>query len=196
MARTRRAPLRTDAEITRDAIAELQAQMANITTALQALNIQRPPPPPPRENVECDNDEEDDEDDDGYELKIRPEPLAATPGVDTGVDERKSALRVKREEPRKPAALKLGLLERLAAWMLSVTRFMVPSTERPVRGAKVAELLDVALQIAPPGVHVAAPEVVWAASQGHTRAVAERWLLGTQGEGSDPMPAKDAWKAV
>ena len=64
MARTRRAPLRTDAEITRDAIAELQAQMANITTALQALNIQRPPPPPPRENVECDNDEEDDEDDD------------------------------------------------------------------------------------------------------------------------------------
>ncbi|MDN4591094.1 hypothetical protein DBA29_21665 [Xenophilus aerolatus] len=97
---------------------------------------------------------------------------------------------------RKPAALKLGLLERLAAWMLSVTRFMVPSTERPVRGAKVAELLDVALQIAPPGVHVAAPEVVWAASQGHTRAVAERWLLGNQGEGSDPVPAKDAWKAV
>lgn len=97
---------------------------------------------------------------------------------------------------RKPAALKLGLLERLAVWMLSVTRFMVPSTERPVRGVKVAELLDVALQIAPPGVHVAAPEVVWAASQGHTRAVAERWLLGTQGEGSDPVPAKDAWKAV
>lgn len=97
---------------------------------------------------------------------------------------------------RKPAALKLGLLERLAAWMLSVTRFMVPSTERPVRGAKVAELLDVALQIAPPGVHVAAPGVVWAASQGHTRAVAERWLLGTPGEGSDPVPAKDAWKAV
>ncbi len=52
---------------------------------------------------------------------------------------------------RKPAALKLGLLERLAVWMLSVTRFMVPSTERPVRGVKVAELLDVALQIAPPG---------------------------------------------
>lgn len=97
---------------------------------------------------------------------------------------------------RKPAALKLGLLEGLAAWMLSVTRFMVPSTERPVRAAKVAELVEVALQIAPPGVHVAAPEVVWAASQGHTRAVAERWLLGTEGEGSDPVPARDAWKAV
>lgn len=97
---------------------------------------------------------------------------------------------------RKPAALKLGLLQRLAAWMLSITRFMVPSTERPVRAAKVAELLDVVLQIAPPGVHVTAPEVVWAASQGHTRAVAGRWLLGTPGEGSDPVPAKDAWKAV
>ena len=24
----------------------------------------------------------------------------------------------------------------------------------------------------------------------------ERWLLGNQGEGSDPVPAKDAWKAV
>ncbi|XP_013624595.1 PREDICTED: uncharacterized protein LOC106330711 [Brassica oleracea var. oleracea] len=64
MARTRRPPLRTEAEITRDAIAELQAQMANITTALQALNVQRPPPPPPRENVERDHDEEEDEDDD------------------------------------------------------------------------------------------------------------------------------------
>ena len=63
MARTRRAPLRTEAEITRDAIAELQAQMANITTTLQALNVQRPPPPPPRENVERDDDEEEDEDD-------------------------------------------------------------------------------------------------------------------------------------
>ncbi|XP_048605811.1 uncharacterized protein LOC125583220 [Brassica napus] len=63
MARTRRAPLRTEAEITRDAIAEFQAQMAMITTALQALNVQRAPPPPARNNVERDNDEEEDEDD-------------------------------------------------------------------------------------------------------------------------------------
>ena len=63
MARTRRAPLHTEAEITRNAIAELQAQMATITTALQALNVQRPPPPPARDNVERDNDEEEDEDD-------------------------------------------------------------------------------------------------------------------------------------
>ena len=66
--------------------------------------------------------------------------------------------------------------ERLAAWMLSIVRFMVPSSEQPVRAAKVAELVDVALRIAPPGVHVAAPEMVWEAAQGQMQAVAERWL--------------------
>jgi hypothetical protein len=66
--------------------------------------------------------------------------------------------------------------ERLAAWMLSITRFMVPTSEQPVRPSKVAELVDLALRIAPPGVHVAAPELVWQASQGELRAVAERWL--------------------
>lgn len=66
--------------------------------------------------------------------------------------------------------------ERLAAWMLSVVRFMVPSSEQPVRAAKVAELVDLALRIAPPGVHVAAPELVWQASQGQMQAVARGWL--------------------
>ena len=47
MARPRRVPVRTEAEITRDAIAELQAQMQNITAALQNLNVQRNAPPPP-----------------------------------------------------------------------------------------------------------------------------------------------------
>ncbi|MGJ7510385.1 hypothetical protein [Variovorax sp. GT1P44] len=66
--------------------------------------------------------------------------------------------------------------ERLAAWMLSITRFMVPQSEQPVRASKVAELVDVALRIAPPGVHVAAPELVWQASQGELRAVVEGWV--------------------
>jgi len=96
---------------------------------------------------------------------------------------------------RRPAvAPRLAALHRLAAWMLSVARFMVPATERPVRAARVAELLDVALALAPPGVHVAAPEVVWAAAQGDAHAVAARWLLGRAG--GDPVPARDAWKAV
>ena len=80
---------------------------------------------------------------------------------------------------RKPANAKFANpLERLAAWMLSVVRFMVPSSEQPVRASKVAELVDVALRIAPPGVHVAAPELVWQAAQGELQAVAEGWLLG------------------
>lgn len=66
--------------------------------------------------------------------------------------------------------------ERLAAWMLSITRFMVPTSEQPVRASRVAEMVDVALRVAPPGVHVAAPELVWRAAQGELRTVVERWL--------------------
>lgn len=66
--------------------------------------------------------------------------------------------------------------ERLAAWMLSITRFMVPQSEQPVRAAKVAELVDLALRLAPAGTHVAAPELVWQASQGELRPVVENWL--------------------
>ena len=78
---------------------------------------------------------------------------------------------------RKPANAKFANpAERLAAWMLSVVRFMVPSSEQPVRASKVAELVDIALRIAPPGVHVAAPELVWESAQGDMEAVARRWL--------------------
>jgi hypothetical protein len=45
-----------------------------------------------------------------------------------------------------------------------------------VRAAKVAELLDLALQLAPPGIHVAPPEMVWRASQGKLRETAGQWL--------------------
>ncbi|MDQ0573695.1 hypothetical protein QFZ42_005529 [Variovorax paradoxus] len=69
-----------------------------------------------------------------------------------------------------------NLAERLAAWMLSIMRFMVPSSEQPVRPSKVAELVDMALRIAPPGVHVAAPELVWQAAQGEMLPVVRRWL--------------------
>lgn len=78
---------------------------------------------------------------------------------------------------RKPKDRRLAHpAERLAAWMLSIVRFMVPASEQPVRAAKVAELLDVALAIAPPGVHVAAPGTVWQAAQGELRDVAHAWL--------------------
>jgi hypothetical protein len=60
--------------------------------------------------------------------------------------------------------------------MLSVFRYMVPSSEQPVRTVKVAEFLALALRLAPPGIHVAAPEVVWQAAQGAMEPVARRWL--------------------
>jgi hypothetical protein len=53
---------------------------------------------------------------------------------------------------------------------------MVPPSEQPARASKVAELVDVALDLAPPGVHVAAPELVWHATQGELRAVVQGWV--------------------
>ncbi len=78
---------------------------------------------------------------------------------------------------QKPTPMRqANVLARLADWMLGIFKYMVPSTEQPVRAVKVAELLDVALQLAPHGIHVAAPETVWQAGQGSTREVAARWL--------------------
>lgn len=67
-------------------------------------------------------------------------------------------------------------LARLAHWMLGVFRYMVPTSEQPVRAVKVAEFVAHALQLAPPGIHVAASETVWHAAQGDVRAAVARWL--------------------
>ena len=70
-------------------------------------------------------------------------------------------------------------LEKLAAWMLSIASFMVPSSEQPVRATKVAELVDMALQYLPKGTWVAAPELVWRAAQGDAvqmRQVVRDWF--------------------
>jgi hypothetical protein len=78
---------------------------------------------------------------------------------------------------QKPAAVpRRSAPARLAHWMLSIFKYMIPSSEQPVRAAKVAELLAAALRLAPPGIHVAAPELVWQASQGDLTEVARRWL--------------------
>jgi hypothetical protein len=69
-----------------------------------------------------------------------------------------------------------GILSGIAHWMLSISRFMVPGSEQPVRAAKVAELVAAALQLAPPGIHIAAPELVWRAAQGDLRETARQWL--------------------
>jgi hypothetical protein len=63
--------------------------------------------------------------------------------------------------------------------MLGIFKYMVPSREQPVRAVKVADFLAAALRLAPPGIHVAAPETVWLAAQGDTEKVARDWLAGT-----------------
>src|SRR4051812_2256170 len=65
---------------------------------------------------------------------------------------------------------------RLAHWMLGIFKYMVPSSEQPVRAARIAELLAVALRTAPPGIHVAPPELVWQAAQQDVATVARKWL--------------------
>jgi hypothetical protein len=78
------------------------------------------------------------------------------------------------QAPGRPSAR--GKLPALAQWMLSVAKYMIPSSEQPVRAVKVAQFVTAALQLAPPGIHIAAPEVVWQAAQGEARAAVREWL--------------------
>ena len=78
------------------------------------------------------------------------------------------------QKPAPPA--RPGWLPAVAHWMLSVFKYMVPSSEQPVRSVKVAEFVAVALQVAPHGIHVASPEVVWRAAQGDLRQAVREWL--------------------
>lgn len=78
------------------------------------------------------------------------------------------------QKPR-PAA-HAGVLARLAQWMLGIFKYMVPGSEQPVRAVKVAQFLAAALRLAPPGIHVAPPELLWQAAQGSTEQAARQWL--------------------
>ncbi len=81
---------------------------------------------------------------------------------------------------RKPApAPGQGMLRALASFMLSTFKYMLPSSEQPVRAVKVAEFVSALLDLAPAGVHIAAPELVWRAAQGPSRDLREtvrQWL--------------------
>lgn len=70
----------------------------------------------------------------------------------------------------------LGFLQRVGRMMLSVFQYMVPGSEQPVRAVRVAEFVDVALQLAPPGIHVAPSELVWRAAQQAVRPSVAAWL--------------------
>ena len=57
-----------------------------------------------------------------------------------------------------------SLPDQLARWMLSMAKYMIPAHDQPVRPARVAEFIDAALRVLPPGTHVAAPELLHRAS--------------------------------
>ncbi|MBG9388688.1 hypothetical protein [Caenimonas aquaedulcis] len=81
-----------------------------------------------------------------------------------------------RSAQRPGAAKERGFLPSTARWMLSIFRYMIPSSEQPVRSVKVAEFVASALRHATPGIHVAEPAVVWRAAQGDVDAVVREWL--------------------
>jgi hypothetical protein len=70
------------------------------------------------------------------------------------------------------------MLARVAGSMLSIFKYMVPSSEQPVRATKVAQFVALALQLAPPGIRVASSETVWrAAQEPDMRSAVGRWLM-------------------
>lgn len=74
-----------------------------------------------------------------------------------------------------------NFLQRTARGMLSTLKYMIPASEQPVRPARLAEFVDVALQLLPPGTHVAAPELLWQANQSGA--------AGSSGAGPQAVPA-------
>lgn len=79
------------------------------------------------------------------------------------------------QKPRPPAGR--PLLEKLAAGMLSVMAYMIPASSLPVRPARLAEFVEAALRVLPPGTHVAAPELLWQAGQAaDMHGVVKAWL--------------------
>lgn len=85
-------------------------------------------------------------------------------------------------------------MKRLASWMLGITSYMVPSTEQPVRSAKIAEFVDMAMRELPQGSHVFAPELVWQAAQGDSAHM--RRLLRHYAAGRPSPAANDALQGI
>lgn len=77
-------------------------------------------------------------------------------------------------------------LQRLAGAMLGVLHHLVPARQKPVSAARVARFAEALLAQAPPGLHVVAPEQVWAAAQGDVNAALAHWQSGV------PVPRDNA----
>ncbi|MDP1954630.1 MAG: hypothetical protein Q8K71_09145 [Polaromonas sp.] len=88
--------------------------------------------------------------------------------------ERLLLLRSAQKPPRPVGARPLA---RIATWMLSVCSYMIPTAALPVRPARVAEFLDAALRVLPPGTHVVGTELLWQGGKPQDmQAVVQAWL--------------------
>jgi hypothetical protein len=87
-------------------------------------------------------------------------------------------LLIVRSAQKPPPQGRTSVPQKVANFMLSVGKYMVPGSEQPVRAVKVAQFVAHALQLAPPGIHVAASETLWQASQGDVRGAVGAWLDG------------------
>jgi hypothetical protein len=86
-----------------------------------------------------------------------------------------------RSAQKEVTAKHASFLKKTAAWMLSILGYMIPATEQPLRPSKLAEFVETALRMLPPGTHVASPELLWRASQAQPKAggmqgIVKAWL--------------------
>ncbi len=92
-----------------------------------------------------------------------------------------------RSAQKMPTPAASGFLDKTAAWMLSTLSYMIPQTERAVRPSRLAEFVEAALRVLPPGTHVASPELLWRAANaadglknsavnGNIHTVVKAWL--------------------
>ncbi len=82
-----------------------------------------------------------------------------------------------RSAQKRPALAGATALEKVAVWMLSVFKYMIPAAAQPVRPARLAEFVDVALRVLPAGIHVVAPELLGHAGQAQNmHSVVRAWL--------------------
>ncbi|WP_096699689.1 hypothetical protein [Polaromonas sp. AER18D-145] len=88
--------------------------------------------------------------------------------------ERVLLVRSAQQQPRAPGG---SLPGKVAAWMLSTFKYMIPAAAQPVRPARLAEFVEVVLRVLPAGIHVVAPELLWQAVQApHMQDVVRAWL--------------------
>lgn len=83
---------------------------------------------------------------------------------------------VRSAEKRAPAERPQGLLFRARDLVLSMFSYMVPQSQQPLRTVHVAHAVLLALQHAPPGVHVLSHEMLRHASQSGMVQAARTWF--------------------